>query len=382
MTNVEMLSRFSHFILSTTATCLIIEATSQKLLAAKVSLEAEAPNEKKHGTASSLATSFQGLNISDDVISASSIHNLDLNLTQTVTPNLKRNGKPSSVPLDNNLQDSNISHRAADLRLQPASTSVEGMTQAQLLASEVDLNILCQKYPRISRCAEYKPSSERQRQQEAIANPRKQSSGYAVTGKVSTLGIGIEGTGAILPNLNGRLGFNYFDFGVGIEAGGIDYDADVQLLSGSALLDWFPSRRSEFHLTSGLFYQNNRVDATARLADDLDIGGIRFPSELVGQLEGKATLPNTFAPYVGIGYGNPVKRGRQFSFFIDLGIVFTGSPAVDLTASGPLIDPVLGAPVIGPLLTRAIALEETDIEDDLSGLSVFPVLSIGASYRF
>ncbi len=291
------------------------------------------------------------------------------------------NNELNSIPLHTNHQESNISYDAADLQLEGEFALVEKKMEEQLLARQVDIDTFCRNYPLNSRCANYQPP-QRQRQEPATQPAvERQSSGYAITGKVSTLGFGIEGTGAISPNFNGRLGFNYFDFGINTEQADIDYDADVRLLSATALVDWFPSSRSDFRLTGGLAYNNNRVEGTARSAETLEIGGVEFPLALVGQLEGELTFPNTISPYIGIGYGNPVRQGRQFGFSIDLGILFAGSPQVDLNATGP-VGTLVGAPVVGPLLQDAIQREEEDLEDELRGLRIYPVLSIGVSYQF
>jgi hypothetical protein len=277
-------------------------------------------------------------------------------------------------------QNEDISYAAADLQPQDESTQ-----ELRLAQREVDIDTFCRSYPYNSRCADYQPPEQRQKPKEKLRETlteKQPRSGFALTGKAGTLGFGLEGVGAISPNFNGRLGVNYFDFGIDTEQSDIDYDADAQLFSVSALLDWYPSKRSDFRITGGLFYNNNKVDATARSTATLDIAGVEFPASAVGQLEGELTFPNTISPYVGIGYGNPVKRDRAFSFSIDLGVLFGGAPEVDLSASGPIAGPALQLPVVGSLLEDAIEQEEDDIEDDLSDFKIYPVLTIGISYHF
>jgi len=293
-------------------------------------------------------------------------------------------------------QQTEVSHSAVDLL-------AENSTEKQFLLGQVDLDTLCRTFPLNSRCAGYQPTSEQQTQQQLIqrlSQSERQNletrllerlaltpeapvqNGFAIGGKVSTLGVGIEGVGAISPNFNGRLGFNYLGFSDGFTESNIDYDGDLQLLNATGMLDWFPSSTSGFRVTGGLIYQNNRVDAIARPAEVLEIGGIEFPLAAVGQLEGSLTFPNTIAPYIGIGYGNPVRRGSAFSFNIDLGVLFPGSPQADLQATGPGVDFIGGIPILNNLLEDAIAQEEQDIEDNVSWLGVYPVLSIGVSYQF
>ncbi len=402
------LLKFGQFCLGMSTTFLAIEALPQQLVAAEI--DTSNTNKKAYESAE-LTTSYQILN-SINVADMPVYQSLTAELTQAVSSNesansidvaaisslenLSKEAKLAQAVLSNNdsknelnnissniPQESRISYDAADLQFSSEFTVVERMEE-QLLAREVDIDTFCRNYPLNSRCANYQPPEQRQRQKQPDAQPavERQLSGYAVTGKVSTLGFGIEGTGAISPNFNGRLGFNYFSFGIDTEQSDIEYDADVDLLSATALVDWFPSSRSEFRITGGLAYNNNQVDGTARPARTLEIGGVDVPTELIGQLEGELTFPNTISPYIGIGYGNPVKQGRQFTFSIDLGLLFTGSPEVDLNATGPVAGALFAAPVVGPLLNDALEREEDDIEDELSDLGVYPVLSIGVSYQF
>lgn len=378
MSNSGNSSQVGLFCLSIITTFLISGVIPQQVIAAEI--DPNTTNEKEHELAELAAIDQQSKN-SSGVTTLSSLQSLskEAKLIQALSKN--NNSKElNSIPLHTNSQ-TDVSYDAADLQLEGEFALVEKKMEEQLLTRQVDIDTFCRNYPLNSRCANYQPPQ--QQRQEPAAQPagERQSSGYAITGKVSTLGFGIEGTGAISPNFNGRLGFNYFDFGINTEQADIDYDADVRLLSATALVDWFPSRRSEFRLTGGLAYNNNKVEGTARSAETLEIGGVEFPLALVGQLEGELTFPNTISPYIGIGYGNPVRQGRQFGFSIDLGILFAGSPQVDLNATGP-VGTLVGAPVVGPFLQDALRREEEDLEDELRGLRIYPVLSIGVSYQF
>ncbi len=82
---------------------------------------------------------------------------------------------------------------------------------------------------------------------------------------------------------------NYFDFGIDTEQSDIEYDADLQLVSIAALIDWFPSSRSGFHVTGGLLYNDNRVDATAQSTATLEVGGIE--DDIEDELSGLGVYP-------------------------------------------------------------------------------------------
>src|SRR4051794_13097974 len=69
--------------------------------------------------------------------------------------------------------------------------------------------------------------------------------------KAGTQGPAFELTSASPPRLSGRLGINGFSYSDRREAGGIEYDADADLRTANALLDFHPGRGG-FRLTGGL----------------------------------------------------------------------------------------------------------------------------------
>ncbi|HCF25946.1 MAG TPA: hypothetical protein DEV81_01690, partial [Cyanobacteria bacterium UBA11049] len=155
----------------------------------------------------------------------------------------------------------------------------------------------------------------------------------------------------------------------------IKYDANLNLFSIAALGDWYPWKSNGFHLTTGLVYNNNRADGTGEISSSqtFNIGNKTFTVSQVEKLKGKVRYSNPIAPYIGIGYGNPVRKGSQLSFSIDVGVMFTGSPDVDLSSAreGQFAQ-----------LAQAIKKEENRIKNDLDKFSVYPVLSLGVSYQF
>src|SRR6056297_1721923 len=70
--------------------------------------------------------------------------------------------------------------------------------------------------------------------------------------KVSTLGAGVEVERSFSEKFGGRVGLNYFSYSYDGTEEDIDYDFDLELLSGALLLDWHPFSGS-FRLTGGLF---------------------------------------------------------------------------------------------------------------------------------
>src|SRR5262245_48695733 len=67
------------------------------------------------------------------------------------------------------------------------------------------------------------------------------ASGYAVSAKGGSLGIGAEATIRLAPRLNLRVGGGGFGYGRTSDLSDVEYDASLDLKGGSAALDWHPT---------------------------------------------------------------------------------------------------------------------------------------------
>jgi hypothetical protein len=105
------------------------------------------------------------------------------------------------------------------------------------------------------------------------------------------------------------------------------------------------------------------------------------PVALVGTLEAKGEL-DPVVPYAGLGWGNAVSEGKGVGFFVDLGVVFQGKADVTLTPIIPANSPIQTTPGARQALDILLRREEQDLEDDAARYDLYPVLSIGISYRF
>lgn len=189
---------------------------------------------------------------------------------------------------------------------------------------------------------------------------------YAVALKISTLGINCEGIRSFGSSFNARIGFSIFNYQYNGVEGEEDYkyDADLRLLSFSALADWYPFK-SSIHLTGGALINLNEGDLTLYPIKTYKIGGTLYTPQLLGNVSAKVKL-NRVAPYLGIGFGMPTS-GNHFTFSMDVGVIYQGAPKVDLTAKG-LLEPSAEQ---GPL-----------IEDNIKWFKFYPVISLGISYKF
>ncbi len=196
--------------------------------------------------------------------------------------------------------------------------------------------------------------------------------GTAVALKFGTLGFGIELFQALKENVNGRLGLNYYHGDFDGKDDDIEYDIDVNLYSWSVLLDWYPYE-GEFRVSGGFLYNGNNIEALGEPTDSITIGDTKYTPAAIGDLTYEVDF-RKITPYLGIGIGNAIRKDRTLSFTLDLGIVFQGPPDVKLSANGWLAS--------DRSFQRDLQKEEEELEDDIHGISYYPVLSFGFTYRF
>ncbi|MGK7899875.1 MAG: hypothetical protein AB4352_00405 [Hormoscilla sp.] len=202
-------------------------------------------------------------------------------------------------------------------------------------------------------------------------------SGWAIGPKAGTLGLGADIVKSILPNLNARVGLSGLDIGVDISSDNIDYEGDVNLGGIPLLVDFYPLF-SGFRVTGGLVINNNKIEVDAKGRDEdgsIRIGDRDFTVRDVGDIKGDVEY-NDIAPYIGIGFGNPVRPGKSFGFSIDIGVMFQGAGDVSLRATNP--SPAALSAGINAQLER----EEDDLQDEVDKIQVYPILQIGVTYQF
>lgn len=191
--------------------------------------------------------------------------------------------------------------------------------------------------------------------------------GLAVAGKVSTLGLGGELTKKVTSNVNARFGFNTFNYDMDFSAEDVEYDLGLDFLSYSALVDWHVFNGS-FRISGGALINQNEFSLDATPTETITIGDTEYTIGDIGTLSGEITFEDV-APYIGIGWGNAVAPTKKWGITTDFGIAFTGAPDVSLSSTG--------------VVSQAdLDIESVDIEDELSIINIYPVISIGLFYRF
>jgi hypothetical protein len=195
---------------------------------------------------------------------------------------------------------------------------------------------------------------------------------WAIGFKSGTLGIGGELTTNLVPDVHLRGGLQWFGLDFEAEISDIEYDVDIELLNPMLVLDWYPFS-GDFRISAGVVFNGSDIDLEATSDESFEIGGNVYDGEDLGSIQGESEFDD-IAPYVGIGYGNPLSADGHWGFTADAGVAFIGSPNVNLRITGPLAG--------NAALQADLAEEEEEIEDDLDALRIYPVLSMTVYYRF
>jgi len=210
--------------------------------------------------------------------------------------------------------------------------------------------------------------------------PTYTSKAQAAKGSKFAVGLGVGTTGATIegkfaPNdfvaLRGN--FNYLDFSVDEEYDDIDYEGDFDATTFGGFVDVAPFQNG-FILSGGAFLGDKTLGLDATPGTNVQIGDQSFTPAEVGTLTGQAEL-NSFAPYAGIGYDSFIAGSGDWSFNARAGVMFTGSPEVDLVSAN-------GALSNNQVLRQEIDAEIAAIEEEADNYKYYPVISIGIARSF
>ncbi|THB63412.1 MAG: hypothetical protein D6B27_12240 [Gammaproteobacteria bacterium] len=195
---------------------------------------------------------------------------------------------------------------------------------------------------------------------------------YGAAIKFGSTGYGFELTTDITKEINLRGGINAWSKKISDTKDGIEYDIEADLNNASLLADWHPFSNG-FRLSAGIFINNSEISLDSSDATTYTINGVEYTAAEAGSISGKIDF-NTVAPYLGIGWGNALNKKSDINISADLGIGFIGSPKVDISANGSLAN--------DSDFMSDLDAEEDSIQDDVDDLNIFPVLTIGVSYKF
>ena len=195
----------------------------------------------------------------------------------------------------------------------------------------------------------------------------------AISFRVGTLGPGIDLSFSVNESLNLRAGGTYFavsetstfeDSDVNVE-----FEFDVKWGGATVMLDFHPFDNS-FRVSGGLFYSLIEVSGGGTPTESyfLNEGASNekeFLPERLGTLSFTLEYEQSISPYLGIGFGNAT-RGSRVTFLFDLGVIYTGSPTLDMS---------------GTRMLAPTANWDTRFNEGLESFKFLPVISLGLAVR-
>ena len=198
-----------------------------------------------------------------------------------------------------------------------------------------------------------------------------------VTADIGTTGVGTHLVIPMEKTLNGRFGVNFLRYTGDERAGSAKYDTKTTMRTVDALFDWYAFNGSPLYLTAGVIYNGSKITARAVSDNGTFTLNKNVYQELdVGYLTGKVEYHKA-APYLGIGWGNPLNTKKSWNLSGDLGAIYQGATNSQLAAIG-----CRTSAIVCTTLARDVAAEKPLFQAGMDTHKVYPVLRVSASYNF
>jgi len=222
-------------------------------------------------------------------------------------------------------------------------------------------------------------------------------SGLAVGFTFGLGGFGFDVATPLVPQrLNLRGGASFFSYSPGtITTDNLNIDGSIKFQNAAAMVDWFPFHGS-FRLSSGMtIYNNTSLSATLSVptGQSFTVGGTTYYSEPYnaitnpnGPITGSGIFTfggNNIVPRTTIGFGNMLPKKGHFRFETEVGVQYFSAPTVQYTFSGTGCQNYIAGVYssCGPIPQANITSEQNKLQNDLTDLRFYPILSIGLSYK-
>lgn len=203
--------------------------------------------------------------------------------------------------------------------------------------------------------------------------------GYAMGVTVGSDGLGVEFTTALTDSLNVSTGYSGISVNTTRQISDISYQLDGKFRSLGFKASYFPIDGSRFRATLGVISNGTEFRANARPdGGTFDINGNKYPATAVSSINAWVAFPAT-SPYLGIGWGNPVRPETHWNFTFDLGLQYLKSmnASLNATCNNNLINQNQCSQ-----LKNDLAQEEKQLQDDVNKISWWPVMRAGVQYQF
>ncbi len=166
----------------------------------------------------------------------------------------------------------------------------------------------------------------------------KKGLGFGVS--LSTNGIGAQisysplNSGKLILRAEGSyLNYELKDYSLKFGNTVVILNGPIKLGSTGIYCDWHPFGGA-FKLIGGVAYMMTNVSASANLKDSLVQNDITISPKDVGVISIEIK-PASLAPYIGLGFGRAVPKGRVGVSF-EIGTFYIGAPTVNFSTTGML----------------------------------------------
>ncbi len=206
----------------------------------------------------------------------------------------------------------------------------------------------------------------------AAQAPTNAGSNSSIGLRVSTLGVGLEAARLLSDHFGLRVGANYFSLSRSQRKEEVVYDATLKFQAFTGVVDWYPGKRGAFHFTAGAVSNPLKFSGVGQPTDgNITLNDVEYTQAQVGVLTATAKYASVL-PYVGLGFGTPASKRRGVGVVLDVGAAI-GKATVGLTSSNAGSNAGLRANV---------AAEQAKAQDTANSFPVYPVVSLGLTYRF
>ena len=197
----------------------------------------------------------------------------------------------------------------------------------------------------------------------------------SVSAEVGTLGYGANIGWSLNEKTELQAGWAGGDaadlFGGDFDADDVNYDVDTDFSNPYLGVQLRPTG-NWFTMGAGIIVPDNDIDVRANAEDgNFRIDDVDYDADEVGTLEGTIKHRNKLAPYLTVGFRPNITN--NFGLFGEVGAAYMGKTDATVRAAGNGTNAATAA-------TAASAAEQ-ELEDK-DWLEWFPIVKVGATYRF
>ncbi len=209
----------------------------------------------------------------------------------------------------------------------------------------------------------------------------------SVSAEVGTLGYGANVAWSMNEKTELQAGWAGGDvadlFGGDFDANDVNYDVDADFSNPYLGVQYRPVA-NWFTMGAGIIVPDNDIDVTANSkGGTYKINDVSYNADDVGTLQGTLEHRNKLAPYATIGFRPNITN--NFGVFGEIGAAFMGKTDATVNARNPgnpvdISNGVTDVPS-GLNAGQVAKLAEQELEDK-DYLEWFPIVKVGATYRF